>query len=140
MSVKDSESRRFAPEIGPSFSQVDAGPTSAPDLFFFSGFFKSLELFFFLNVPIGSSVPKYFWRVSLKFYLSFDTSLSHWHRFETDDNGNAKFEKKLSEYIRFKETAEDVFVPPLRDEREDVLVSFFSASHGCRWRNVFFRL
>ena len=52
MSVKDSESRRFESKIGPSFSQADVGPTSAPDLFF-SGFSKSLELFI-LNVPIGS--------------------------------------------------------------------------------------
>ena len=36
-----------------SFSQADLGPTSAPDLLF-SGFPKSLELLFFLNVPIES--------------------------------------------------------------------------------------
>ena len=45
MSVEDSESRRFVPKIGLSFSQADVGPTSAPDLLF-SGVSKSIELFF----------------------------------------------------------------------------------------------
>ena len=53
MSVKDSEPRRFEPNFRLSFSQADLGPTSAPDLLF-SGFPKSLELLFFLNVPIES--------------------------------------------------------------------------------------
>ena len=46
MSVEDSESRRFEPKIGLSFSQADVGPTSAPDLLF-PGFSKSLEHIFF---------------------------------------------------------------------------------------------
>ena len=54
MSVEDSESRRFEPNIRLSFSQADLGPTSTPVLLF-SGFSKSLELFVSLiNVPTGS--------------------------------------------------------------------------------------
>ena len=45
MSVEDSESRRFEPNIRPSFYEADLGPTSAPELFL-SRFSKSLGLFF----------------------------------------------------------------------------------------------
>ena len=48
-----------------SFSQADLGPRSAQELFF-SGFLKSLKLFFrrFALIASGTEI---FWRVSLKF-------------------------------------------------------------------------
>ena len=52
MSVEDSESRRFEPKIGRSFSQADVGPTSKADVgptsaldLLFSGLSTSQELF-----------------------------------------------------------------------------------------------
>ena len=65
MSVEDSESRRFELSIWLSFSQADLGPRSAQELFF-SGFFKTLKLFFarFVLMASGTDI---FWRVSLKF-------------------------------------------------------------------------
>ena len=48
-----------------SFSQADLGPISAQELFF-SGFLKSLELFFGRFVLIASGT-EIFWRASLKF-------------------------------------------------------------------------
>ena len=63
-----------------SFSQADLGPTSAQELFF-SGFLKSLKLFFrrFALIASGTEI---FRRVSLKFELFMETSRSHCHRYK----------------------------------------------------------
>ena len=58
-----------------SFSQADLGPRSAQE-FFFSGFLKSLKLFFRRFVLIASGT-EIFWRVSLEFCLfCFEHSVS----------------------------------------------------------------
>ena len=57
------------------FSQADLGPRSAQELFF-SGFLKSLELFFRRFVLIASGT-EIFWRLSLKFYLFMEASRFH---------------------------------------------------------------
>ena len=73
MSVKDSESRRFEPRIGLSFSQAEVRPTPARDLLFFGLFPK-----FGTPPPHNRKrVVRNVWRVSLKSKLLIDTSLSH---------------------------------------------------------------
>ena len=56
-----------------SFSQADLRPRSAQELFF-SGFLKSLKLFFRRFVLIASGT-EIFWRVSLK-HLTFDGNIA----------------------------------------------------------------
>ena len=50
--MKDSESRRFEPNIGLNFSQADVGPTSAPDL----RAFPKVRNFFFSKRAHGKRI------------------------------------------------------------------------------------
>ena len=55
MSVKDSASRRFEPNIPLSFPEADLGPTSAPEMSF-SGLSKILELPILIIVLVASTL------------------------------------------------------------------------------------
>ena len=76
MSVQDSESRRFEQHLAEFFSS-----RSWPKVqeLFFSGFLKSLKLFFRRFVLIASGT-EIFWWVSLKIELFLATSRFHCHR------------------------------------------------------------
>ena len=65
-------------DIWLSSSQADLGPRSAEELLF-SGFLKSLKLFFAKFVLIASGT-EIIWRVSLNLYLFMETSRFHCHR------------------------------------------------------------
>ena len=73
-------------------SNIWLSPRSAQELFF-SGFLKSLKLFFRRFVLIASGT-EIFWRVSLKFQLFMETSRFHCHRSYTAFYGSRKLRKK----------------------------------------------
>ena len=86
--------------IGLSFYQADLGPRSAQELLF-SGFLKSLKLFFRRFVLIASGT-EIFWWVSLKFQLFLETSRFHCLRpkneNETKKRRGAKEKNKRNKY------------------------------------------
>ena len=75
-----------------------SGRSWAQELFF-SGFLKSLKLFFRRFVPIVSGT-EFFSRVSLKFELFMEKKGSHCHRSYTGDNGNAIFQIYLPKIFK----------------------------------------